>query len=168
MQCTYHFDREAIGTCCYCGKPFCPDCMTVINGRSYCQEHTIYAQQPEMQPDYQQPPQQPDYQDRPQTPPYYDNPPYQQQPRRQPPAYRPYQAPDEMVTYSSYKNRTAALVLCLILGVFGGHQFYTGKTGWGILYLFTGGLFGIGVLVDFIRILTGSFSDKYDLPLLYW
>lgn len=46
-----------------------------------------------------------------------------------------------------------ALVLCIFLGFLGGHKFYEGKAGMGILYLFTGGLFGIGVLIDFIIIL---------------
>jgi TM2 domain-containing membrane protein YozV len=37
-------------------------------------------------------------------------------------------------------------------GVLGLHRFYLGKTGSGILYLFTGGLFGIGAFVDFFTI----------------
>lgn len=52
------------------------------------------------------------------------------------------------------KNKWVALVLCVLLGLFGGHKFYEGKVGMGILYLFTMGLFGIGVIVDFIVILT--------------
>lgn len=51
------------------------------------------------------------------------------------------------------KNKWVALVLCLLLGFFGGHKFYEGKAGMGILYLITGGLFGIGVIVDLIVIL---------------
>ncbi|MBQ1259000.1 MAG: TM2 domain-containing protein [Clostridia bacterium] len=35
----------------------------------------------------------------------------------------------------------------------GGHKFYEGKIGMGILYIFTFGLFGIGLLVDLIVIL---------------
>lgn len=58
------------------------------------------------------------------------------------------------------KNRTTALLLCFFLGAFGAHRFYVGKTGTGILYLLTIGLFGIGVLVDFITIITGSFKTK--------
>jgi len=58
------------------------------------------------------------------------------------------------------KNRTTALLLCFFLGAFGAHRFYVGKNGTGILYLLTIGLFGIGVLVDFIMIITGSFKTK--------
>ena len=44
---------------------------------------------------------------------------------------------------------------CLIfLGVLGGHKFYEGKVGMGILYLFTGGLFCIGWIIDIIVLLT--------------
>lgn len=51
------------------------------------------------------------------------------------------------------KNKWVALVLCLLLGWCGGHKFYEGKVGMGILYLFTLGLFGIGALIDFIVLL---------------
>lgn len=51
------------------------------------------------------------------------------------------------------KNKWVALLLCFFLGYLGAHKFYEGKIGMGILYLFTLGLFGIGVLVDFIRLL---------------
>ncbi len=38
------------------------------------------------------------------------------------------------------------------LGLFGAHHFYLNRPGWGFLYLFTVGLFGIGWLVDLFRI----------------
>lgn len=50
-------------------------------------------------------------------------------------------------------NKWVALLLCVFLGCIGGHKFYEGKVGMGILYLFTMGLFGIGVCIDFIVIL---------------
>lgn len=51
------------------------------------------------------------------------------------------------------KNKWVAFLLCLFLGMFGGHKFYEGKIGMGIVYLFTGGLFGIGWLIDCIALL---------------
>ena len=58
-----------------------------------------------------------------------------------------------------------ALLLCIFLGVFGAHYFYVGKVGKGILFLFTGGLFGIGWIVDIFVILAGNFSDSRGLIL---
>ena len=52
---------------------------------------------------------------------------------------------------SSGKSRTVAILLCLFLGTLGAHHFYEGKFGKGILYLFTMGLFGFGVLFDLIK-----------------
>lgn len=51
------------------------------------------------------------------------------------------------------KNKWVSLLLCIFLGFLGAHKFYEGKVGMGVLYLFTCGLFGVGVLVDFITLL---------------
>jgi len=51
------------------------------------------------------------------------------------------------------KNKWVALLLCAFLGYVGAHKFYEGKMGMGIIYLFTGGLFFIGVVIDFIALL---------------
>ena len=51
------------------------------------------------------------------------------------------------------KNKWVAFFLCLFLGFFGGHKFYEGKIGMGILYLCTFGLFMIGWLIDLFQIL---------------
>lgn len=56
--------------------------------------------------------------------------------------------------YGRPKNKWVVLLLCLFLGFLGAHKFYEGKVGMGILYLFTLGLFGIGLIVDLIVILT--------------
>ena len=51
------------------------------------------------------------------------------------------------------RNKWTAFFLCLFLGFIGAHKFYEGKTGMGILYLLTLGLFGIGWFIDFIVLL---------------
>ena len=65
----------------------------------------------------------------------------------------------------STRSRGVALLLSILLGYLGIHRFYVGKIGTGILYLFTGGLFGIGWIVDIILIAIGSFRDNLGLPL---
>ena len=57
------------------------------------------------------------------------------------------------VRLGNRKNKWVALVLCALFGFIGAHKFYEEKTGMGILYLFTGGLFFIGVILDFIALL---------------
>ena len=51
------------------------------------------------------------------------------------------------------KNKWVALALCFFLGFLGAHKFYEGKILLGILYIFTVGFFGIGILIDFISLL---------------
>lgn len=46
-------------------------------------------------------------------------------------------------------NYSLAWVLLIFLGIFGLHRMYMGKWLTGLLYLFTVGLFGLGILYDF-------------------
>lgn len=69
------------------------------------------------------------------------------------------------VTSTSDKSKTTALLLCIFLGGIGVHHFYVGRIGMRILYLLTGGLFGIGWIVDIIKIAMGSFRDNVGAPL---
>lgn len=59
----------------------------------------------------------------------------------------------------STRSRAVALVLGLVLGVFGAHRFYVGKVGTGLLMLCTMGGLGIWYLVDNIMIASGGFRD---------
>jgi TM2 domain-containing membrane protein YozV len=70
---------------------------------------------------------------------------------------------------SPYKRLWALLLSSLVfIGAGGIHRFYVGKIGTGILWLLTGGLFGIGQLVDMIMILTGHFTDARGRRLVIW
>ncbi|MBR5270892.1 MAG: TM2 domain-containing protein [Clostridia bacterium] len=51
------------------------------------------------------------------------------------------------------KSKWVSFFLCLFLGYLGIHKFYEGRILLGIVYLCTGGLFGIGVIADLIILL---------------
>ncbi len=69
------------------------------------------------------------------------------------------------MTVTSDKSKWVAFFLCFFFGFLGLHNFYVGKWVWGLIYIFTAGLLGIGWLVDIIRILIGSFRDSEGFPL---
>lgn len=84
---------------------------------------------------------------------------------------RPVQVQDTPSGPASPCKRGTALMLAIVgpfLGLCGLQRFYVGKIGTGILWLFTGGLLGIGQLIDIIVIATGQFKDRNELPLVLW
>ncbi len=147
MICTKHPEKEAEGTCVYCGKSFCADCLVDVDGRNYCRDHVSKAMNTPAAPVYQAAP---------------------------PPTINIVNTNTNTNTATAsgggfgyiHKKKFTALLLCFFLGFFGVHRFYVGKSGTGILYLLTAGLFGIGVLIDFIIILIGGFRDKAGQPLV--
>lgn len=52
------------------------------------------------------------------------------------------------VTPSGFKDIGIAYILLIFFAALGVHKFYMGRTGMGILYIFTFGLFGIGTIID--------------------
>lgn len=172
MRCTFcgAENRDNEERCADCGAPmgYGPEGYPPEYGAQYGQPpYDPYGRQ-EYQPPYDpydQPYQAP--------PPPYGRPPYDsyEQPYQAPPPYgqtpywpnrQPYYGqPQEgyYMPHVSPYHRWLAFALCFLVGVLGIHRFYVGKTGTGILYIFTGGLLGIGVLVDLIVIACGNFRD---------
>jgi len=54
------------------------------------------------------------------------------------------------------KSQSIAIALWFLLGLLGVHRFYLGHIGMGVLYLLTGGICGIGWLIDGVLFLTGD------------
>ncbi len=52
----------------------------------------------------------------------------------------------------TWRNKWIALLLCVFFGWLGVHRFYEGKVFTGLLYLCTLGFFGIGWIVDIVRL----------------
>lgn len=139
MNCTNHTDKGATGACVYCGKLFCEECLVDVNGKNYCRDCVGKA--------------------------FDEN------------KGASNATPNINITNTanavanatnnnvdcmvSTKSKTTALILCILFGYIGAHRFYVGKAGSGIAYLFTGGMCGIGWIIDIISILSGSFRDNY-------
>ena len=58
------------------------------------------------------------------------------------------------------KSKLTAILLCLFLGSLGIHRFYLGYTLIGVIQLLTFGGVLIWVIVDLIRLITGSLKDS--------
>jgi TM2 domain-containing membrane protein YozV len=71
-------------------------------------------------------------------------------------------------TGRSEKSRGVALALAAVLGPFGAHRFYVGKTGTGVLMLCTLGGAGLWWLYDLILVAGGSFQDAEGRLVSRW
>jgi TM2 domain-containing membrane protein YozV len=74
----------------------------------------------------------------------------------------------ELPAGPSERSRGVALALAVLLGPFGGHRFYVGKTGTGMLMLCTLGGAGLWYLYDVIMVATGSFRDAGGRLVSIW
>ena len=74
----------------------------------------------------------------------------------------------------SRKSRLVAALLCWLLGGFGAHRFYLGKTKSAIIQLVltilivTAIVSFVWVIIDLIKILVGSFTDVEGKPVFNW
>ena len=152
MQCANHPQAEAAGMCMYCGKSFCQDCLVEIKGRMYCKNdlnHVVDEVKAQAASASQAAPAAPVV--------HVHNTNINTNTNTNNAGGYGMGAP--------LKSKFFALLLCFFLGIFGAHRFYTGKVGTGIIWLCTGGFFGIGWVVDFLYILFGGFKDKFGRPL---
>ena len=69
------------------------------------------------------------------------------------------------VTLTSDKSKWTAFFICLFTGFIGGHYYYVGRWGRGVLYTFTLGLFIFGWMHDLNLIFHGRFQDNVGAPL---
>lgn len=139
MNCKSHLGTEAIGTCVYCGNFFCKDCLVEVGGKNYCKVDVTNAFNEAKQ----------------QT----------SSPQINISNVNTANANVNTSMPIVVKKKWTTFLLCLFLGWLGIHRFYTGKNLTGLLYLFSWGLFGFGVIFDLIMILIGSYRDKTGYPL---
>lgn len=145
MNCKNHENVEAVGMCAYCGKPFCKECLVEVKGKMYCKEDLDKV--------------------------FDEN---KGAAAAAVPQINITNTSSNVNTnqntnggfHTAQKKKVTAILLCIFLGWLGGHRFYVGKVGTGILYLLTCGFWGIGVLLDLILIIVGSFRDKWGQPLI--
>ncbi len=68
----------------------------------------------------------------------------------------------------SERSRGIALALATVTGIFGGHRFYVGKVGTGLLQLVTFGGLGVWWLYDMILVAAGGFRDAENKRVKNW
>ncbi len=75
-------------------------------------------------------------------------------------------APQADVVQAGSKSRVIAIVLALLLGGIGGHKFYLGRVGWGVLYFlfcwtFIPALAAFVEAIIYITMSDQAFAKKY-------
>lgn len=168
MNCSVHQQREASGSCVYCGKFFCNDCLIEIDNKFYCKEHVKLLIQPSNKVNQSQfsGPQAFEHRDSWQS----SDTSYRSSGDHWSPNPPPYQ-PNVYINnnnmnqhydpncYYHHKSRMIAILLCFFFGFGGFHRFYVGKVGTGLIWMFSFGFFGIGWLIDMILLVIGGFRD---------
>jgi TM2 domain-containing membrane protein YozV len=66
----------------------------------------------------------------------------------------------------SDKSWGLTFFLCFFTGLFGGHRFYVGKYGTGVMQLISFGGFGWWMMFDLYLIASGKFRDAQGMRLL--
>lgn len=87
-------------------------------------------------------------------------------PEKEPPAAPP-ESPRDLGPASN-KNRLTALLLCALIGWLGLHRFYIGRPASGLVWLFTLGFLGVGVIYDAVMLATGELVDGEGKRILHW
>ncbi|MEX0720950.1 MAG: TM2 domain-containing protein [Balneolaceae bacterium] len=154
MKCTNHPERGAAGICQYSGKPFCEEELVEIEGKMYGKEYVSKVFEETKSTSSNQ--QKEDISD-------FDRLQKERQARIDKKQNEGGQAYADYM--KSAKSKWVALFLCIFFGYVGLHRFYVGKIGTGVIYAFTIGLGGFGILFDLITILAGGFKDGLERPL---
>jgi len=68
----------------------------------------------------------------------------------------------------STRGRTITLLLAFFLGYLGIHRLYVGKWVTALIWFLTGGIAGIGWIVDCVIIVLGSFKDSEGHVVSRW
>ena len=155
MNCTIHKDREASGCCAYCGKPFCEDCLVELKGRLFCKADLpkvldkLAEQKAEqkVKKDYVS------ETDDKKVNIVINN-------SNDVNTNQTVNGTPILTKVNQRKNFLPTYLMWYFLGNIGGHRFYVGKIGTGLLYLFTFGFLGIGSFIDMILLFTDGFTDS--------
>lgn len=60
------------------------------------------------------------------------------------------------------KSILLRLILCLVVGYWGVHKFIEGKIFLGIVYACTGGLFGVGIVIDVVKYIVKLAESRHS------